>query len=98
MERNDPALYGAERACGECGGKTFLAMQHVADPVIPSRVQARCKQLTCSWKGRVIDAPKIVTASDVVMEESKPQVEQVSSAKPAATKPSKKSSKQMSLF
>lgn len=44
-----------ERECGKCGGPTIEARSYTRSPSVPSRVQARCRNLSCSWKGEPVE-------------------------------------------
>jgi len=45
--------YGVEPVCGECGGPTIIAKDYRSSATEPSHVQARCRQVACSWRGTV---------------------------------------------
>jgi hypothetical protein len=54
MEPDQHETYGVERACGECGGPTIVAMNHTSSATEPTSVQARCRKLSCMWKGQLV--------------------------------------------
>lgn len=65
---NEHEQYGVEKLCGECRGETFIAKQYTSSPIVPSHVQARCKQLACTWRGRIVGLSKSSSTASVAEE------------------------------
>lgn len=60
QDEHEHSRWGMEledEKCGECGRSTVVAMTFMTNPSVPNIVQARCPNLTCTWKGQIREVP-----------------------------------------